>query len=113
MRDEKVAVFSLPIERRARVADTGEAGECELNKKGDAKKHRHVKPDAPADHSGAPVQYFHAGRDCDQHGRDNEEQIHRPAHADREHMMAPHERAQHHDGDRGSSDKLVTEDRFT
>src|ERR1700681_1214692 len=45
MRYEKIAVLCLPIEGHDRMADPGYPGAKELNEKGDAKEHRHVKAD--------------------------------------------------------------------
>src|SRR4030095_11008142 len=113
MRDEKVAVLSLPIERSASVPNAGQAGTKKLKEKGNAKEHRHTKPDTPPDQRCAPVQNFHACRDRNQHGCNNKEQVQGSTHAYGEHVMAPDQRAQHHDGNSGGSNKLVTEDRFT
>src|SRR4029077_9104812 len=113
MRHQKVAVLSLPIERSAGVANTGQAGTCELNKERDTKEHGDTKPDTPPDQGRAPVQNFDASRDSDQHRRNNKEQVQGPTHADGEHMMAPDQRAQHYDSDSRGSNGLVTEDRFT
>src|SRR5437899_12979291 len=60
MRYEKIAVFCLPIERHDRMADPGYPGEKELNEKGDATEHRHVKADPPAEHCCRPTEHFNA-----------------------------------------------------
>src|SRR5439155_18638210 len=67
MRDEEVAVLSLPIERHAGMTDSGEARDKELDEKGDAEQHRHLKSDSPAEHCSGPVEHFYPGWNCNQH----------------------------------------------
>src|SRR6267378_906944 len=50
MCDEKVAILSLPIECHAGMTDSGEARHKELDEKGDAEQHRHLKTDSTAEH---------------------------------------------------------------
>src|SRR5215471_12783086 len=113
MRDEKVAVLGLPIERGAGMTYPGQTSHQELKEKGNGIKHRNIEMDAAAEHGGTPVQNFYSGRDGNQHRSDDEEDVQCPAHPDRKHVVRPHTHTKDGDGDAGTGDKLVTENRFT
>src|SRR5882724_12306824 len=112
MRDEKVTVLSLPVERYAGMAYSGEARDKELDEKGDAEQHRHLKSDAAADHGCRPVQHFYTSWNCNQHGGNGEKDIEWTTHSHREHVVSPDTQAEHRDGNTRGSDKFVAENRF-
>ena len=70
VRDQKVGVVRLPIERRHRVADSRKAGRNKLHDRGDAKQHRGAEPNLAANHRGRPVKHLYPGGDGDQHRGD-------------------------------------------
>src|SRR4029077_675661 len=89
MCDEKIAVLSLPVEGHHSMADSRYSGQKELNEKRDAKQHRHLKTNAPADHRCGPVKYFYPGWNGNQHRGNGEEHIKWTAHPHGEHVMPP------------------------
>src|SRR5256885_16690858 len=75
MRDEKITVLGLPIERHDSVADSSDPGDKELNKKRDAKQHRHVKPNPAAQHGCSPVEHFYPSWNGNEHRGNGEKHI--------------------------------------
>src|SRR5438477_12183200 len=89
MCDEEIAVLSLPIERHAGMTDSGQARDQELNEKGDAEQHRHVKSDAAADHGRRPVEHFYTSWNCNQHRGNGKKNIEWTTHSHSEHVVSP------------------------
>src|SRR5437660_8794027 len=112
MRYEKIAVLCLPIERHDRMADSRYSGAKELNEKGDAKQHRHIKANPPAEHCCRPIEHFHAGWNRDQQGSNGKKRIGGAAHTNRKHVVAPNTHAQDRDCHTWTSDKLVAQHPF-
>src|SRR5580765_2337934 len=83
MRDEKVAVLSLPIETNS-----------------------------AANHCCGPVEHFYASWNCNEHRGNGEKHIKWTAHPHREHVMSPNAQTQDRDGNTRGRDKFVTENRF-
>src|SRR5437588_12123715 len=86
MCDEEIAVFGLPIERHDGMADTCDPGNKKLDKKSDAKQHRHLKTDSTAEHRCGPIEHFYPGWNCNEHRGNGEKDIKWTTHAYREHV---------------------------
>src|SRR5437762_4758740 len=93
MRDEKVTVLSLPVERHAGMTDSGEARDKELDEKGDAEQHRHLKTDSTAEHCRRPVEHFYSGWNCNEHRGNGEKHIKWTTHSHSKHVMSPNAQA--------------------
>src|SRR5262249_14831293 len=75
MSDHEVRETELPIERRHRLDDAGEASDEELEEEGDREQHRGPELDAPAPHGREPVEDLDTRGNADRHGGDGEEAV--------------------------------------
>src|SRR5438552_963939 len=89
MCDEEIAVLSLPIECHAGMTDSGQTRDKELNEKGDAEQHGHLKADSTAEHCCGPVEHFYPGWNCNEHRGNGEKYIKWTTHSHREHVVSP------------------------
>ena len=109
---DEVAVVILEVRRDDGEHQARETTNREQEEEGDREQHRRLEADRAFPHRRAPVEHFHAGGDCDEHGRQHEEQLPRERHTDGEHVVRPDDEREERDRRGGVDHRLIAEQRL-
>ena len=113
MRNHKVGVAKLPVERRCSHHNSRQTCDQELEQKTSAEEHRRSELDLPAPHRADPIKDLDAGRHSDNHRGDSEEGVSVGAHSDCKHVVSPDAEADEADTHRRRNHDGISEDRFS
>src|ERR1700682_4822577 len=112
MRDHKIGIAELPVERRCAKHDSCQTRDQKLEEKTDAEEHRSPELNLPAPHRSDPIKDLDPGRNSDHHRGDGEETVGIRAHPNREHVMGPDAHADKSNANRRCNHHWISEDRL-
>ena len=102
----------MNIHRHSGKHHAGDAGKDEIHQPPQTEQHRRGKPQLAAPEGGDPGKHLDAGGHRDKHGGEHEQMAHPLGGAAVEHVMHPHDQAEHGDGQGGERHQRVAKERL-
>ena len=110
MRHHEIGLRQVDIGGERGHEQAGQAAHREESDKAERIEHRRVEPDEALVHRADPVEHFDRGRHRNHVAQDREHQRGIERRAGHEHVMAPHQEADHRDRDAAPDDEFVAEE---